>query len=173
MNFEQEFTQFTNGFNNRQNIKKLSDSVNSINYWIEALNKQMEAVQEENEKLKSEHYKDEELQRMVKEVERVKEEKEQIINKYKRHGFPVDEEEFKAIREWQNSHVERVHGGWMKALTFEYVFNPTPIGTIGTCVCNICKRQTLLLIDNTPHLNSSNFREKMKEIGGEFEFQSL
>lgn len=80
-------------------------------------------LEEENKKLKEEYYKDEELQKMKAEVEKMQ-------NDLWR-GFPISEEEEKAIVSWtiKHSHNCSKHN-------YSYIFVNTPLGVSGTVRCS-------------------------------------
>ena len=83
------------------------------------------------------HYKDHLVQEMQQKMEEMEH------NYYQ--GFPINDQEQKAISAWQKQHIETFHnnkaiigvsgGNWV----YEYI--PTSLGTIGKCRCNSCYRK--------------------------------
>lgn len=128
--------------NKRQNFE---ESLNNIKEYYETLQEQNASLEEENQRLKSENYKDEELHKMQEEVEKIKK-KMEATRKDSRRGFPISEEEARAIREWKEEHEKEVHGLTSTAMRmkasgcsggrYTYRFVPTTIGTVGEVVCS-------------------------------------
>ena len=95
-------------------------------------------LEEENKKLKENNYKDEELSKMKQQLDEMQKD-------YWR-GFPISEDEEKAIEEWKKKHDEEVHGLTTNKLRmkaegvsggrFHYLFLPTSIGISGKIVCS-------------------------------------
>lgn len=95
-------------------------------------------LQEENKKLKEEHWRDGELQKMKTQLEQMK------ANYYR--GFPISEEEWAAIKEWQEKHEEEAHGitsdfqrlrtGGAIGGRYSFKFVPTSIGVSGIVRCS-------------------------------------
>lgn len=95
-------------------------------------------LEEENRKLKEEYNKDEEIQKMQVEVKK--------MQKDIWRGFPISEEEKRAIDEWKERHDKEVHGlctlderlraGGCIGGRYQYVFTPTSIGISGVIRCH-------------------------------------
>lgn len=100
--------------------------------------KHIKYLEEENKKLKENNYKDEELSKMKQQLDEMQKD-------YWR-GFPISEDEEKAIEEWKKKHDEEVHGLTTNKLRmkaegvsggrFHYLFLPTSIGISGKIVCS-------------------------------------
>lgn len=96
--------------------------------------KRIKYLEEENRKLKEEYSKDEEIQSMQKRLDEMQKD-------YWR-GFPISEEEQKAIDEWKKKHDEEAHG-YMRMRAegcgggrYAYQFVPTSLGTSGVIKCS-------------------------------------
>lgn len=95
----------------------------------------IEYLQEELTKLSDEKWKDKELQKMQEELTET--------SKDASRGFPITEEEQKAIDEWIEKHEKEKHsyttpfkrGGCIGG-SYTYIFTPTSIGTFGTIKCS-------------------------------------
>lgn len=155
-----------------QEIIPLDDLFNQIKNYINAVEAKNKRLQEENQKIKDEKYAENELASMQKKYNEMQED-------YYR-GFPIGEEQDKAIRAWQENHLKNIHnlvtleqklqsegaigGRW------EYKFIPTSIGTVGTCVCSSCYRKA------EKELLNKNIKERksiFKKYDAEFIFQEL
>lgn len=92
-------------------------------------NQVIDSLREQNKELKSEKYKDNELIAMEEECNRLRE-----LNK---RGFPISEEEDKALNKWIKNH-EKEHKGGHGCVggKYTYIFTPTSIGTFGTIKCS-------------------------------------
>lgn len=95
-------------------------------------------LEEVNKDLKDEHYKDEELSNMKDAFERMRDD-------YFR-GFPISQEEDKAIHHWMDQHDKEVHNlvtseqkmlaGGVSGGRFSYHFYPTGIDVFGVVKCS-------------------------------------
>ena len=106
--------------------KELKDVLSEIQKEFDSKESKIEYLLKENKKLKHESYKDKELQAMKEEMKLMKEE-------YYR-GFPISEEQEKAISEWKRKHNEEAHGKRMRS--YSYHFYPTSLGTCGEVHCS-------------------------------------
>jgi Mg2+ and Co2+ transporter CorA len=97
----------------------------------------IESLKKENSELKEKHYKDTEMKDMKHRLDKMQKD-------YWR-GFPISEEEQKAIKDWKRKHDEQDHGYTpeirMKAEgcsggRYKYVFVPTSLGVSGRIVCH-------------------------------------
>jgi len=94
-------------------------------------------------------------------------------------GFPITEQEQKAIREWEEQHWTNQHnapdlesrlrkqgaiGG-----NFHYKFVPTSIGVSGCICCTSCMNKAYMNCGN----NRDRLKELIKEYDAEFEFQEI
>ena len=133
-----------------------------------------------NAELKAENWKDEQLQEMKMTYDRMRED-------YFR-GFPITEDQGKAISEWKDQHWTNQHnapdnksrlarqgaiGG-----AFEYRFVPTSIGTSGVCRCQSCYKKMLKELGREEDYKSRTAYEDKKiylsaKYDCEFEFQEI
>lgn len=110
-------------------------ALNILEQTIEHKNRVIETLRDNNKHLQDENYKDEELARMKKELE--------AERKAKANGFEIWEDEWKAIKAWQDEHELGFHkntsgfprGGAIGGC-YKYEFVPTSIGIFGTVKCN-------------------------------------
>lgn len=105
--------------------KELKDVLSEIQKEFDSQENKIEYLLKENKKLKHESYKDKELQAMKEEMKLMKEEY--------YHGFPISEEQEKAISEWKRKHNEEFHG--KRGGGYSYHFYPTSLGTCGEVHC--------------------------------------
>lgn len=120
------------------NVAPFDEAVRSIKAHIQSIEKRNKYLESENKRLLSEHYKDKEMAAMKESLDAARKD----LNR----GFPISEEEWKAIKEWQRKHEEAVHGAdyenhkYAKSGaiggSYTYKFIPTSIGTFGTCICS-------------------------------------
>lgn len=117
---------------NQIKIDDFNKQVKEIVATIEAQDATISALREENDFLKNKYDINEEIKELKK---RLKEESYKNLN-----GFPITEEEAKAIEEWQKKHEKEVHNGSSYAGAiggrYSYHFVPTSIGTSGTIRCS-------------------------------------
>ena len=133
-----------------------------------------EMLRAELNTIKKEVYASEEMQKMKARLEEMQ------ADYYR--GFPISEEESKAISEWKKKHDATEHknpkgyhgcsGGG-----YEYSFYPTAIGTSGVCICFTCRGKAIRYAANNSTIeegyNSKLYKEYMEKHNGEFEFQEL
>lgn len=101
---------------------------------------EIEYLQKENKELKDNNYKDSQLKEMKDRFDR-------MTKEYNR-GFPISEDEQKAIDNWKEKHEAEIHGvntaykrlsrGGIIGGEYQYVFIPTSIGVIDTIKCGDC-----------------------------------
>ena len=118
-------------------IHDLEECLSSIRYRNEDNEKEIKSLIEENKRLREENYKDNELSKMKSRLDKMQKD-------YLR-GFPISEEEEKAIEEWTKKHDEEVHGltndrQKMKVECccggrYSYHFISSSIGVSGTIKC--------------------------------------
>ena len=133
-----EYATYYNG--EYTHVYNLDDCVKAILCRNKRDEDRIKRLEEENKKLKEEVYKDKELQAMKEKMKLMEE-------KYYR-GFPITEEQDKAISDWKRKHDEEVHGLTTSNMRFKaggaiggryhYKFVPTYIGISGTVVCSKC-----------------------------------
>jgi hypothetical protein len=89
-------------------------------------------LEEELDKLRNEKWKDKQLQEMKKDYDE--------MQKAIWRGFPISEEEGKAINEWSDNHIKEKHlkSGYIlpKGACYKYIFTPTSIGIVGEVECS-------------------------------------
>lgn len=83
-------------------------------------------------------------------------------------GFPITEAEEKKINNWILKHDEEVHCNpkhyhGVSGGGYEYTFHPTGLGTIGYCICGICKSRGL-------REKGEKYWDYLKENNGYIEF---
>lgn len=120
------------------NVAPFDEAVRSIKAHIQSVEKRNKYLESENKRLLNEHYKDKEMTAMKESLDAARKD----LNR----GFPISEEEWKAIKEWQRKHEEEKHGanyatGKMRYSgaiggSYDYIFTPTSIGTIGEIRCS-------------------------------------
>lgn len=157
--------------------KTIEDYLSNIKELSKSRDEQIQKLKAENAQLKAENYKDNELNSMKKQVESAKIDME-IMKKDMYRGFPITEEEEKAIHNWSKNHDEKEHknprdyhgaiGG-----SFDYVFTPTSIGTIGVCVCGICQKRAYDEAFANGTFDREKYNKYMNEHGGHFIFQDI
>ena len=86
-------------------------------------------------------------------------------------GFPLSQGQREAIATWQRNHdvmvhhnIKHYHGA--SGGTYQYVFTPTGVGTIGECVCSICQK-------NAIREKESDWYPYCKVMDGIFVFQDI
>lgn len=119
-------------------VAPFDEAVRSIKAHIQSVEKRNGYLEKENKRLLDEHFKDEELSKMKEELAETRKE----LNR----GFPISEDEWNRLKEWQRQHEEEVHGAdyenhkYVKSGaiggSYTYKFIPTSIGTFGTCICS-------------------------------------
>ena len=149
----------------------LDRSIDEIRDLVEDAFCYAERMAEENQELKDLHWENEQLQEMQKRID--------YLETSQRHGFPIDEDQYKAIRAWEEQHWTSQHnapdlesrlrkqgaiGG-----SFHYKFIPTSIGVSGCICCSACMRKALMNSGG----NRDRERELIKEYDAEFEFQEI
>lgn len=125
----------------------LDRDINTVENKIEDLKQILLSMVHNNDRLQrqfnelwDEKWKDNELQEMKKKFEAMRAD-------YHR-GFPITEAEEKKINNWILKHDEEVHCNpkhyhGVSGGGYEYSFHPTGLGTIGYCICGICKSRAI------------------------------
>lgn len=121
-----------------RSLDNIKNYCNNLELWVNSL-------EEENQKLKDEHYNDSELQKMQLELEKMQKRVTEI-RKSALRGFPINEDEEVAIKQWEEDHDRDVHGlttldlrckaGGCSGGRYTYKFVPTSLGVIGKVVCS-------------------------------------
>ena len=113
-------------------MDRFNEHIKEIVATVEAQDVVISALREENNFLKNKYDINEEIKELKK---RLREESYKNLN-----GFPITEEEAKAIEEWKEKHEQEVHNGSSYAGAiggrYSYHFVPTSIGTSGTIKCS-------------------------------------
>ena len=159
--------------------KTIEDYLLNIKELFKNKDNQIQKLKAENAQLKDKNYKDNELDSMKKQVESAKIDME-IMKKDMYRGFPITAKEKEAIYNWSKEHDKKEHKnprGYHGAIggSFDYVFTPTSIGTVGVCVCKTCERRAYAAAFSDPKIgyNRDKYREYMKKHNGEFIFQDI
>ena len=159
--------------------KTIEDYLLNIKELFKNKDNQIQKLKAENAQLKDKNYKDNELDSMKKQVESAKIDME-IMKKDMYRGFPITAKEKEAIYNWSKEHDKKEHKnprGYHGAIggSFDYVFTPTSIGTVGVCVCKTCERKAYAAAFSDPMIgyNRDKYREYMKKHNGEFIFQDI
>lgn len=117
-----------------RDLESCLEGIRKINQHNQAV---IGCLKKENSELKDEHYKDTKLLEMKQQLEEMQK------NYYR--GFPVSEEEQKAIDEWKKKHDEEEHEYTPKMRMkaefccggrYKYIFVPTSLGVSGKIVCH-------------------------------------
>ena len=145
----------------------LDRDINLVENKIEDLKQILLSMVHNNDRLQrqfnelyEEKWADTTLQNMKKELEQVKQ------NMHR--GFPITEVEEKKINNWILKHDEEVHCNskhyhGVSGGGYEYTFHPTGLGTIGYCICGICKNRGL-------QEKGEKYWDYLKENNGYIEF---
>lgn len=132
----ESFSVFRNG--RVINVPSMDDICFALKARYETQELQNERLREENEKLKSEHYSEDALAEMKQKLD-------SMTSGYRR-GFPISEDELKAIDEWRVAHDAEAHNAktaeercklsGVSGGRFKYVFTPTGLGIVGVVQCS-------------------------------------
>lgn len=155
----------------------LSESIKNLEYWFNALNKEIEKAREENKKLRDENYKDNELSMMEARVNHLEAEKKVYLEDYYR-GFPISKNEVEEITEWKKKHDTEEHNNpnqyhGSSGGGYNYEFIPTGLGTIGKCICLVCKKRAYDDAYKKGSFDRKVYAKYMTEHHGEHCFQYL
>lgn len=131
-----EYSTYYNG--KYTHVYDLEDCISAIQCRNADNEKRIKYLEEENRKLKEEYSKDKEIQEIQKRLDE--------MQKDYRRGFPITEEEKKAIEKWKKKHDREDHGlrtdkMRMKAEgcsggRYSYEFIPTSLGIYGVIRCH-------------------------------------
>jgi hypothetical protein len=119
-------------------VPELDEALESIRIRVQHDETRIKVLEDENQKLKDEAFKDTKLKEMQNRLKIMED------NYYR--GFPISEDEEKAISEWKNKHDAEVHNLTTPELRmkasgvsggrYSYHFIPTSIGVSGTVECS-------------------------------------
>ena len=114
-------------------VRTMDDLCIMLKEKFESQQRVNNALQEENKKLKDGIWEKEEVARLKTEYDRMQEQY--------RSAFIVTNEQWEAIRNWQELHTQEKHGGnhyrgGAIGGSYHYVFTPTGIGTFGKVECS-------------------------------------
>lgn len=146
-----------------RDITKAEKALDDIKEMVSDLRRKYARAAQEVKDLTDEKWKDTQLQKLKKERDRA------LEDSYR--GFPITEKELITITTWQKEHDTNVHNNpkqyhGASGGGYEYVFYPTGLGTAGDCICSACKSRAI-------REAGALWYDKLKELGGIFEFQEL
>ena len=149
----------------------LDNCLSEVRDLVEEVFCYAERLEKENEDLKDLHWENDLLKKM-------KADRDLMEADYHR-GFPITEQEKKAICDWEDKHWANQHnaptldarlskqgaiGG-----SFHYRFTPTSIGTVGTICCTACQNKAR----RNSGENLERYKQLIEEYDAEFTFQNL
>ena len=165
-----KYSSYLNG--KYHDFQGLYNSLEEIKKLVEETLEYAESVEEKNKELLDEHWKDKQLAEM-------KEKYSQMEKSFYR-GFPISEDQQKAINNWEDQHWTNRHGApdnrsrLMKSGaiggSFEYRFTPTSIGTVGSVCCQSCKQKVKRELGD---LSGKERIEKEKELNEKYDVEFL
>lgn len=128
-----------NFFNDRD-IKLVENKIEDLKQVLLMMTHNNNRLQRQFNELWDKNWENNQLQEMKQELERVKQ------NMHR--GFPIDEADNKKINNWILKHDEEIHNNvnhyhGVFGGGYEYSFHPTGLGTIGYCICGICKSRAI------------------------------
>lgn len=119
-------------------VEPVDKCMKMLQYRFDGKNRTINNLRNQIKELTDSQYKEKELQKMKAELEKMQRE-------YNR-GFPITDDEWKAIETWKEKHDREVHGltecneriGGAIGGRYTFEFIPTTIGIIGTIKCGDC-----------------------------------
>ena len=146
-----------------QDIQNVLDAIDAIKGAVIEMRRKCANAERKAKAMEDKNWKDEQLQSLKRDLQKTREDM--------FRGFPITEEQAKAVVSWQKEHDSRVHNNpdqyhGVSGGGYSYVFYPTGIGTAADCICDICKRRYLKEY-------GQNWYPACKESGGIFEFQRI
>ena len=119
-------------------VETVDNCMKMLRYRFDDQKKTIDNLRNQIKELTDSQYKDKKLQEMKAELEKMQRE-------YNR-GFPITDDEWKAIETWKEKHDREVHGltecneriGGAIGGRYTFEFIPTTIGIIGTIKCGSC-----------------------------------
>ena len=144
-----------------------------IKLTIEQKDEQIAHLSKENRELKEETYKDNTNQKWQQENDQLRQEN--------YNGFPISNEEKKAIENWKRQHNTLIHNNESSGAIggrYDYIFTPTSIGDIGICRCSSCEKRILQQVfkeaqEEKDFIFSQRFKELKEKNDVEFVFRRL
>ena len=143
-----------------RDIKLVEDKIEDLKQTLLYMTHINDRLQRQFNELYDEKWADITLQNMKNELEQTKQ------DMYR--GFPISKAEEKKINNWILKHDEEVHNNLnhyhgVSGGGYEYSFYPTGLGTIGYCICDICKSRGL-------REKGEKYWDYLKENNGYIEF---
>ena len=119
-------------------VETVDKCMRMLRYRFDDQKKTIDNLRNQIKELTDSQYKDKKLQEMKAELNKMQRE-------YNR-GFPITDDEWKAIETWKEEHDREVHGltecnervGGAIGGRYTFEFTPCTIGTIGTIKCGKC-----------------------------------
>lgn len=113
---------------------ELDEVKENLDYILSVKERRIKSLEEENAELKNNEY------------YRKLEDENKKLHKIISNSFIITEEENQKINNWKQKHIERCLGGEPMKIgamggMFTYIFQPTSLGSINECVCNLCKQK--------------------------------
>lgn len=123
-----------------RDIKLVENKIEDLKQTLLYMTHINDRLQRQFNELYDEKWADTTLQNMKNELEQIKQDM--------HRGFPIIKAEDKKINNWILKHDEEVHNNLnhyhgASGGGYEYTFHPTGLGTIGYCICGICKSRGL------------------------------
>lgn len=146
-----------------KDIAEAEKALDSVKSMVSDLRRRYADAAKQVRDISDEKWKDRQL-------EQLKAERDQAVRDSQR-GFPITEQELQAIHKWQQEHDTNVHNNpkqyhGASGGGYSFVFYPTGLGTAGDCICSSCKSRAI-------REAGALWYDKLKELGGIFEFQEL
>lgn len=113
---------------------ELDEVKENLDYILSVKERKIESLEKENAELKNNEY-----------YEKLKAENKRL-HKIISNSFIITEEESEKINNWKQKHIEQCLGNEPMKIgalggMFSYTFQPTSLGSINECVCNLCKQK--------------------------------
>ena len=113
---------------------ELDEVKENLDYIISIKEQRIKSLEKENSELKNNKY-----YRKLRDENRK-------LSEMLSHSFVITEEEEQKISNWKQKHIEKCLGGEPMKIgamggMFTYTFQPTSLGSINECVCNLCKQK--------------------------------
>ena len=113
---------------------ELDEVKENLDYIISVKEQRIKSLEKENSELKNNEY-----YRKLRDENRK-------LSEMLSHSFVITEEEEQKISNWKQKHIEKCLGGEPMKIgamggMFTYTFQPTSLGSINECVCNLCKQK--------------------------------
>ena len=143
-----------------RDIKLVEDKIEDLKQVLLMMSNNNNRLQRQFNELWDKKWENNKLQEMKQELERTKQDM--------RRGFPINEADNKKINQWILKHDEDVHHNpnhyhGVSGGGYEYSFHPTGLGTIGYCVCGICKSRAI-------QEKGAKYWDYLKEHNSDIEF---